>query len=68
MFSDVLSIFINLYAKVLGFSVFQWNLLFEVYGFGKFAPDPHLKHVFGFQPLRSLRLLLEFHGLKGDFL
>ena len=72
MFYDVLSIFVNLYALVLGFSVFQWTFLSKVYGFRKFAmklsSDPHLKHVFCFWPLRSLQFLLDLCELKGGFL
>ena len=72
IFSYIWSIFFDLYAQVLGFSVFQWNLLSKVFGFGKFvmkwSSDPHLKHLFGFRPLHSLHLLLELHGLKGSFL
>ena len=34
----------------------------------KLSSNLHLKHAFGFQPLHSLHLLLELHGLKGDFL
>ena len=37
LFSDVLSICFDLYARVLTFSVFQWTYLSEVSGFGKFA-------------------------------
>ena len=55
LFSKYLSIFVNLYARVLVFSMFQWNILSEVYGFGKivmkWSSNPHLKHVFGFWPL-----------------
>ena len=72
LFSNVLSIFVYLYACVLGFSIFQWTLLSEVSGFGKFSMklsfNPHLKHLFCLQPLRSLFLLLELRGLKGGFL
>ena len=72
LLSNVLSVFFDLYAQVLGFSVFQLIFLSEVSGFGKFArklfSNPHLKHVFGFQPLCSLQLLLELHELKGGFL
>ena len=32
LFPDVLSIFFNIYARVLGFSVFQLDLLSKVYG------------------------------------
>ena len=52
LFSDILSIFVDLYAHFLGFSVFQWSLLPKVSGFRKFAmkwsSHPFLKHVFGF--------------------
>ena len=55
LFSKSLSIFVNLYARDLVFSMFQWTFLSEVYGFGKFvmkwSSNPHLKHVFGFWPL-----------------
>ena len=58
-----------MYAQVLGFSVFQWTLLSEVYGFGQFVMKwfsyPYLKQVFGFRPSRLSRLLLELRGLKG---
>ena len=71
LFYDILSIVVNLYARVLGFSVFQWNFLFKVSGFGKFAikwsSNPHLKHVFSFWPLHSLHLLLELCEFKGGF-
>ena len=64
--------FFDLYAQVLGFSVFQWTFLSEVFGSGEFAvkwsSDLHLKHVSGFWPLRSFRLLLELRGLKGCLL
>ena len=54
--------FVDMYAQVLGFQLFQWTLLSEVSGFGKFvmklSSDPYLKHIFGFQLLRSLHLLL----------
>ena len=70
--SGVLYMFVDMYARVLEFYVFQWTFLSEVSGFGKFvmkwSSDPHLKHIFGFQPLRSLHLLLYFHELKGGFL
>ena len=70
--SGILSIFSDLYAQVLGFHVFQWNFLSEVYGFGKFAmkwfSNPHLKHIFAFWPLHSVQLLLELRELKGDLL
>ena len=56
LFSDVLSIFVYLYARYLGFYMFQWSFFFKVSGFGQFAmktsSNPHLKHVFGFRPLR----------------
>ena len=69
---DVLSIFANIYKHILGLSMFPWNFLSEVPGFGqlgmKWYSDPNLNHVFGFRPLCSLRLLLEFCELKGDFL
>ena len=72
LFSGILYIFFDLYARVLGFSVFQWTFLSEVSGFRKFAMkwsyNPHMNHVFGFWPLDSLRLLLELSGLKGGFL
>ena len=68
LFPSVLSIFLDLYAQILGFSVFQWDFISKVSGFGKFAiklsSDPHLKHVSGFRPLRSLHLLLELRELK----
>ena len=63
--------FVDLYAQVLGFSMFQWIFLSEVYGFGQFATkwssNPHLKHVFNFWPSHSLHLLLELRGTKGGF-
>ena len=72
LFTNVLSIFVDLYLQVLGFSMFHWTFLSEVFGFGKFAmkwsSDPHLKQVSGFRPLRSLRLLLELRELKSPFL
>ena len=72
LFYDVLSIFINLYGQVLCFYTFQWNLLSEVSGFGKCAmkwsSNPHLKHIFGLRPLRSLHLLLKLLEFKGDLL
>ena len=56
LFSDVLFIFVYLQTQVSVFSVFQWTFLSTVSGFGQFAmkwsSDPHLKHVFGFRPLR----------------
>ena len=71
LLSGVLSIFVDLYAQVLGF-LFQYNLFSEVSGFRKFAikwsSDPHLKFVFGFQHLDLLRLLLELHKFKDDLL
>ena len=64
--------FVDLYARVLWFSVFQWTLFYEVSGLRKIAmkwsSDKHLKQVFGFWLLSSVRLLLELHKLKGDFL
>ena len=72
LFSDASYIFFDLYAQVLGFCMFKWTFLSEVSGFGKFAmkwsSNPHLNHIFGFRPLHSLCLLLEFRGLKGYFL
>ena len=72
LFYGVLYIFVNLYAWVLGFSVFQWDFFPKLSSFGQFvmklSSDPHLKHVFGFQPLRSVRLLLELNKLKGYFI
>ena len=41
--------FFDLYAQVLGFSMFQWTFFSEVYEFGKFemrwSSNPHLKQV-----------------------
>ena len=72
LLSDVLSIFIDLYAQFLGFSVFQWNLFSKISGFRQFAIKwssyPHLNHIFGFRPLRSVRLLLGWRELKDDLL
>ena len=72
LFCDVLFILFDLYARVLGFSVFQWKFLSRVSSFGQFSmkwsSDTHLKHVFGFQKLRSLRYLLELCVLKVGFL
>ena len=68
LFSGVWSIFVNLYAQVLGCYVSQWTFFSESFGFGKYEIQwfsyPNLKHVFGFQPLFSVRSLLEFRGLK----
>ena len=72
VFSDVLSIFVNIYAWVIFFSIFQQTFLSEVSGFRKFtikwSSDPHLKGIFAFWPLCSARLLLYLRELKGDFL
>ena len=72
LFSNVLSISIDMYARVSDSLVFWWNFLSEVSSSRKFAikwsSGPHLKDAFGFRPLRLLRLLLEFCGLKGGFL
>ena len=52
LFFEVLSIFVNMYAQVLGFYLFHWNLLFEMSCFEqlaiKWSSDPHLKHILGF--------------------
>ena len=72
LLSDILSIYFDLYALFLGNSVFQWTFFSKVSGFRNFAmnwsSDTHLKHVFGFQPLCSICLLLQINGLKGDLL
>ena len=70
--SEVLSIFADLYAQVLGFYVLQWNLFPKVSGFGKFTMkwpyNPNMKHLFGFKLLCSVHLLLELHEFMGDLL
>ena len=62
LFSAVWYIFVDMYAWVLVSSMFQCTFLSEVSSFGKFAmkwsSGTHLKRVFGFRPLRSLRFLL----------
>ena len=71
LFSEILSIFVDLYAQVLGFSMFQWNLFSKLYGFGKvikLSYNPRLKHAFGLRPLRLVYLLLELRELKVGFL
>ena len=72
LLSNVLSIFVDMYERVLGFYVFQWTLFSELSGFLQFvmkwSSAPHLKYVFGFQPLRSVRLLLDLCELKDGFL
>ena len=72
LFFSVLSIFVDLYALILVFSVLRWTFLYQVSSLGsismKWSSDLHLKHVFGFRPLHSLCLSLELCGLKGFFL
>ena len=67
---DSLSIFINLYAKVFGFSASQWTLFSEFSGFRKsviqWSSDTYLKRIFGFWLLRSVRLFLGLSELKDD--
>ena len=54
LFSEILSVFFDLYAQVLAFYVFQWPFLSEFSGFNYFSMKwlygPRLKHVCGFQP------------------
>ena len=63
LFSWVSSIFLYLYARILGFSVLQWTFFHKVSGIGEFEMKwsyyLHLKHVFGLRPLRSILSLLE---------
>ena len=65
---SVLSIFVDIYAPVLGFYVFQWNFLFKIpcceIFLTKLSSYPHLKRAFGLLALRSIRLLLELRKLK----
>ena len=72
LFSDALYIFVDLYSRVLGSSVFQVTFFSKVSGFGKIAmkwsSGPHLQHVFSFHPLRSVQLLLELCEFKGGLL
>ena len=60
-----------MYAQVFGFSLFQWTFVSEVSGFKKIAmkwsSDPHMKDVFSFQQVGSLRLLLKLSVIKGGF-
>ena len=64
---DSLYIFIDMHAQVLKFSAFQCTLIYDFSGFGKSAiqwsSDPHLKHVFGFRLLRSVRSFLKLREL-----
>ena len=70
LFSNSLSIFVYLYAHIFIFSVFQWNIFSEFFGFGKSAirlcSNPRLKHAFGFWLLRFVHLLLGLRELKGE--
>ena len=65
---SVLSIFVDIYAPVLGFYVFQWDFLFKIpcceIFLTKLSSYPHLKRAFGLLALRSIRLLLELRKLK----
>ena len=68
IFSNYLSLFVDLYAQVFDFSTFQWNILYEFSGFEKsviqWSSDPNMKHVFGFRLLCLVRLFLVLHELK----
>ena len=68
LLSNVLSSLNDLYAQVLGFSVFQGIFFTEVSCFRPFAmnwsSDPHLKHVFSFWLWHPVHLLLEICELK----
>ena len=56
------------YAQVFGFYMFQWTLFFEFSGFWQsviqWSSNLHLKHVFGYWLLRSVRLFLGLRYLK----
>ena len=59
---NVLSIFIDIYARVLGSAVLRWTFLYKTSSLGQFvmklSSNTHMKHIFGFWPLRFVRLLL----------
>ena len=61
LFSDVLFIFVDLYAWVLWISAFQFNLFSKVSGFRPFemklSSNPHMTHILVFRPIRSVCLL-----------
>ena len=69
---DVSSICVNMYTWFLGFYVFEWTFLSKVSGSVQFtmewSSDPHLEHIFCFQPLRSVCLLLDLREFNGALL
>ena len=70
LLSDAFIIFINVYAQVIGFYVLQVTLFYEFSGFVQsviqWSYDLHLKNVFVFQLLRSVRLFFGLHELKDE--
>ena len=67
LFPYVLYIFVDLYAQVLGFFMFQWTLLSKLSSSGncvlKWSPDPHLKHVF--LTVTFITLIIRVAWIKG---